>query len=327
MATETNARTTRSPFRVDLALLNRVERLSDTQFAYLMLTPVFVLLGAMAIWPLIDTFQMSLHADNIISSDATGEFVGFENYVGMLTGETNALLPRPFLDLSAPLTSAVSVTVLFTGIAVAIETILGFGMALVLDKQFRGRRWVRVALILPWAVPIVIQGMIYYLIFTPGVGFAVDPLQSLGAISGAPLADSWSSLVIVITADIWKQSAFMALLILAGLQSIDRDLYNVAKVTGASKLQEFWTITFPLVLPTLLIALLFRTIAALKVYGTVVTVTNCNTLPTLTCLVVTTWNANRYASAATIAFIMAAVIAIALIGYLWKLRDLEYGGI
>jgi multiple sugar transport system permease protein len=327
MATERSGRTDRSPLRLDLVLLNRVERLSDTQFVYLMLVPVFALLGAMAIWPLIDTFGMSLRADNIISSDATGEFVGLENYAKMLTGQANAILPRPFLDLSAPFTSAVSVTLIFTAVAVAFETVLGFGMALVLDKDFTGRRWVRVAIILPWAVPIVIQGMIFYLIFTPGVGFAVAPLQSLGLISGSPLADSQSSLIIVILSDIWKQAAFMALLILAGLQSINRDLYNVAKVTGATKLQEFMTITFPLVLPTLLIALLFRTIAALKVYGTVVTITNCNTLPTLTCLVITTWNANRYASAATIAFIMAAVIGIALLAYLFKLRDLEYGGI
>jgi multiple sugar transport system permease protein len=327
MATERSGRTDRSPLRLDLVLLNRVERLSDTQFVYLMLVPVFVLLGSMAIWPLIDTFGMSLRADNIISSDATGEFVGLENYAKMLTGQANAILPRPFLDLSAPFTSAVSVTLIFTAVAVAFETVLGFGMALVLDKDFTGRRWVRVAIILPWAVPIVIQGMIFYLIFTPGVGFAVAPLQSLGLISGSPLADSQSSLIIVILSDIWKQAAFMALLILAGLQSINRDLYNVAKVTGATKLQEFMTITFPLVLPTLLIALLFRTIAALKVYGTVVTITNCNTLPTLTCLVITTWNANRYASAATIAFIMAAVIGIALLAYLFKLRDLEYGGI
>ena len=327
MATERSGRTDRSPLRLDLVLLNRVERLSDTQFVYLMLVPVFVLLGSMAIWPLIDTFGMSLRADNIISSDATGEFVGLENYAKMLTGQANAILPRPFLDLSAPFTSAVSVTLIFTAVAVAFETVLGFGMALVLDKDFTGRRWIRVAIILPWAVPIVIQGMIFYLIFTPGVGFAVAPLQSLELISGSPLADSQSSLIIVILSDIWKQAAFMALLILAGLQSINRDLYNVAKVTGATKLQEFMTITFPLVLPTLLIALLFRTIAALKVYGTVVTITNCNTLPTLTCLVITTWNANRYASAATIAFIMAAVIGIALLAYLFKLRDLEYGGI
>lgn len=325
MATEN--RSNRSAYRPDRAILNWIERLSDTQFVYLMLVPVLVLLGSMAIWPLVNTFEMSLHADNIVSSDATGGFVGLENYVKMLSGEANLLLPRPFIDLAQPFASAVPVTVIFTLVAVAVETIIGFGMALVLNKQFRARRWVRVCLILPWAVPIVIQGMIFYLMFTPGVGFAVEPLRQLGLISGAPLSDGQSALIIVILSDIWKQSAFMALLILAGLQSVDRSLYNVAKVTGASKLQQFRTITFPLVLPTLLVALLFRTIAALKVYGTVVTIANCNTLPTLTCLVVTTWNANRFASAATIAFIMAAVIGLALLGYLWKLRGLDYGGV
>lgn len=325
MATEN--RSNRSAYRPDRAVLNWIERLSDTQFVYLMLVPVLVLLGSMAIWPLVNTFEMSLHADNIVSSDATGGFVGLDNYVKMLSGEANLLLPRPFIDLAQPFASAVPVTVIFTLVAVAVETIIGFGMALVLNKQFRARRWVRVCLILPWAVPIVIQGMIFYLMFTPGVGFAVEPLRQLGLISGAPLSDGQSALIIVILSDIWKQSAFMALLILAGLQSVDRSLYNVAKVTGASKLQQFLTITFPLVLPTLLVALLFRTIAALKVYGTVVTIANCNTLPTLTCLVVTTWNANRFASAATIAFIMAAVIGLALLGYLWKLRGLDYGGV
>jgi multiple sugar transport system permease protein len=317
----------RGLWRVQSVAATQIERLSDTQFAYLMLVPVFAMLGSMAVWPLVETFQMSLHADSITSSDAVGAFVGLENYVKMLTGAANPLLPRPFLDLSAPFTSAVTVTLIFTVVAVAVETVIGFGMALVLNESFRGRRWIRVALILPWAVPIVIQGMIFYLIFQPGIGFAVEPLRQVGLLSGAPLSDSASALLINILADIWKQSAFMALLILAGLQSVDRDLYNVARVTGASRIQQFWTITFPLVLPTLLIALLFRSIAALKVYGTVVTIANCNTVPTLTCLVVRTWNANRYASAATIAFIMAAVIGIALMGYLLKLRDLDYGGI
>ncbi|WP_394345783.1 carbohydrate ABC transporter permease [Halegenticoccus tardaugens] len=315
------------PYRADRALLNWIERLSDTQFVYLMLLPVLILLGSMAIWPLVETFRMSLHADNLTSSNATGIFVGLDNYVKLLSGDANILLPSPFLDLSKPLASAVPVTLIFTAIAVGVETIIGFGMALVLNKQFRARRWVRVCLILPWAVPVVIQGMIFYLMFTPGVGFAVEPLQQLGLISGAPLSDGQSTLIVVILSDIWKQSAFMALLILAGLQSVDRSLYNVAKVTGASKFQQFRTITFPLVLPTLLIALLFRTIAALKVYGTVVTVANCNTLPTLTCLVVTTWNANRFASAAAIAFIMALVIGLSLLGYLFKLRNMDYGGI
>ncbi|WP_424000220.1 carbohydrate ABC transporter permease [Haloarcula salina] len=312
-------------YRLDLKLLNRIERLSETQFVYVMLLPVFALLGTMAIWPLLYTANISLHADNIASANPVGAFVGLENYVSILTGEAN--LRRPFLDLNAPFTSALPVTLIFTAAAVVAETLLGFAMALILDQEFRGRRWVRVGMILPWTVPIVIQGMIFYLLFQPSLGFVVGPLQNLGLVSGSPLANSQDSLLIVILGDIWKQSAFMALLILAGLQSIDRSLYDVAEMSGASKLQQFRTITFPLVLPTLLVALLFRTIAALKVYGLVETVSSCNTVPTLSCLVISTWNANRYGSAAAIAFIIAAIIALLLLFYLRQFSKQEHGGI
>lgn len=308
-------------------ILNRIERLSDTQFVYLLLLPVFLLLGSMAVWPLLRTFEMSLHADSLTSSTSVGYFIGLENYVWILTGKANPLLPRPFFDSSQPFTSAVIVTLLFAVTAVGIETVLGFAQALVLDREFRGRRWLRVALIFPWAVPVVIQGMIFFLFFQPGIGFAVEPLRQLGILSAAPLSDSQSALLIIIVGDIWKQSAFMALLILAGLQSIDRSLYDVAKVAGASTFQRFRTITLPLVMPALLVALLFRTIAALKVYGIVETITNCNTVPTLTCLVISTWNANRFASAATISFIIAAAIGMILMAYLVLLRNHDYGGI
>jgi len=312
-------------YRLDLKLLNRIERLSETQFVYVMLLPVFALLGTMAIWPLLYTANISLHADNIASADPVGAFVGLENYVRILTGEAN--LRRPFLDLNTPFTSALPVTLMFTAVAVVAETLLGFAMALILDQEFRGRRWVRVGMILPWTVPIVIQGMIFYLLFQPSLGFLVGPLQNLGLLSGSPLANSQDSLLIVILGDIWKQSAFMALLILAGLQSIDRSLYDVAEMSGASRLQQFRTITFPLVLPTLLVALLFRTIAALKVYGLVETVSSCNTVPTLSCLVISTWNANRYGSAAAIAFVIATIIALLLLFYLQQFRKQEHGGI
>lgn len=307
--------------------LNRIERLSDTQFVYLMLTPVLLLLGSMAVWPLLRTFDMSLHADSLTSSTELGDFIGLKNYVLILTGKANPLLPRPFFNLGRPFTSAVTVTLIFAVVAVGIETVLGFAQALVLDREFRGRRWLRVALIFPWAVPIVIQGMIFFLFFQPGIGFAVEPLKQLGILSAAPLSNSRSALLLIIVGDIWKQSAFMALLILAGLQSIDRSLYDVAKVSGASTFQQFRTITLPLVMPALLVALLFRTIAALKVYGIVETIANCNTVPTLTCLVISTWNANRFASAATISFIIAAAIGLILMVYLALLQNQEYGGI
>lgn len=327
MATSAGSQSSHERFRPDKRFLNWVERLSDTQFVYLMLTPIFLLLGVMAIWPIARTFQMSLHADLITSSTSLGSFIGPENYVRILSGEGNALLPRPFFDLSQPFTSALSVTLIFTIVAVVIETILGFGQALVLDKSFRGRRWVRVALVFPWTVPIVIQGLIFYLIFQPGIGFAVEPLQNLGLVTSAPLSDPQSALLVVILSDIWRNSAFMALLILAGLQSIDRDLYNVAKVTGASKLQQFRTITLPLVMPALLVALIFRTIGALKVFGSIETISNCSTVPSLSCLVISTWNSNRLASAATIATLTAVVVALVLLLYLAKMKTERQGAL
>jgi multiple sugar transport system permease protein len=303
-----------------------VEDLSDEQFAYLLLAPGLLIFGVVAFWPLVRTFQMSLHADVLYGSDRIGAFVGLQNYVDLLLGTRNAALPRPFLDLSQPFTSAVTVTVIFTVVSVTFETLLGFAQALILNQDFRGRRWARVAIILPWAVPIVIQGMIFYLLFQPTVGFLVEPLHRLGLFSATPQANSFDSLIIVIVADVWKTSAFMALIILAGLQSIDRSLYDVADVAGASKFERFRTITLPLVLPSVLVAMLFRTIGAMRVYGLIDTVSSCSTVPSLSCLVVQSFSASRYASAATVAFVTAGIIAVVVSVYIIKFADVEGGG-
>jgi multiple sugar transport system permease protein len=298
------------------ALVNWQSGLSETQFAYLLLAPVFIILGGVAFWPLLETFWTSLHS-NSIGAVGTGEFVGIDNYVAIFTG--SAILPRPFLDLSQPWSSALIVTLVFTVVSVAFETVIGLGQALVLDQDFRGRRWARVAIIIPWAVPIVIQGMIFYLLFQPGLGFATPVLSDWGLISTTPLNDATSSLLIVIVADVWKTSAFMALLILAGLQSVDRSLYDVAKVTGASKWQQFKLITFPLILPTVLIAMLFRTMEAMRIYGLIETVGGCSTLPSLSCLVVSSYfEGNRLASSAAVAFITAAIIAVVAFVYIYR---------
>jgi multiple sugar transport system permease protein len=308
---------------------NRLEHLSEAQFAYIMLVPLLLLLGSMAFWPLVSTFEMSLRADSVLSANPVGEIVGLQNYAQILTGQRDALLPSPLFDPSQPFGSALTVTILFTVAAVGIETVLGFGQALVLNESFRGRRWVRVALILPWAVPIVIQGMIFWLLFNPGIGPFVDPLVSMGLISQAPLASSQDAFFVLVLSDVWRQSAFMTLLILAGLQSIDRELYEVGKIAGASRWQRFRTITLPLVVPALLIALLFRTIGAMKIYGTIETISTCTTVPSLSCLVVTTFNNGRYGSASTVAFVTAGLIGALLLVYLaFMLRsDGSEGGI
>ncbi|MFC7156299.1 carbohydrate ABC transporter permease [Halomarina halobia] len=323
MGTETDQRTARERRSdrsgVYVSAVRWIETLDETQFAYLLLTPVFLLLGLIAFWPLLSTFQMSLLADQVTGAQRLGEFVGFQNYVELFTGQK--ALVNPFFSLETPLQSALVVTLVFTVVSVFFETIIGFGQALVLDQDFRGRRWVRVAIILPWAVPIVIQGMIFYLMFQPGVGFAVEPLANLGLITSQPLNDLGSSLLLIIVADIWKTSAFMALLILAGLQSIDRSLYDVARVSGASRVQQFRFITLPLVLPTVVVAMLFRTIDAARVFGLIeASGAGCTTVPSLSCQVVTTFlTVGRYGTAAAIAFTTAALIGLLVAVNIYRL--------
>ncbi|ODR81453.1 ABC transporter permease [Haladaptatus sp. W1] len=303
-----------------------IESLSETQFAYLLLLPALLLLGVIAFWPLLRTFEMSLHADSITGPAQIGGFVGFENYVNLLTGKLDTVaLPQPFIDLSNPFKSALIVTFIFTIASVLFETIIGFGQALVLDQDFRGRRWVRVAIILPWAVPIVIQGMIFYLLFQPGIGFGADILHNVVGFSTTPLVNSPEALSIIIVADVWKTTAFMALLILAGLQSVDRSLYDVAKVAGASKWQQFKMITLPLVFPTVMVAMLFRTIAAMRIYGLIQTMSGCSTVPSLSCLVVSTFSVRRYGTASAIAFVTAAIIGIVVTVYIVKFRESAEG--
>jgi multiple sugar transport system permease protein len=317
-----------------VSLVRWIENLSETKFAYLLMAPALLLLVVIAVWPLLSTFRMSLFADNAGGAEQLGSFVGIENYVALLTGQRTAVLPSPFLPealtVEAFFGSALTVTLIITAVSVFFETIIGFGQALVLDQDFRGRRWVRVAIIIPWAVPIVIQGMIFYLLFQPGIGFLVGTsenpafLNTLG-MSFTPLVNSIDSTIIVIIGDIWKTSAFMALLILAGLQSIDRGLYDVARVAGASKWQQFKMITFPLILPTILVAMLFRTIQAMRVYGMIETVSSCTTVPSLSCLVVTSFNNRLIGTSATVAFVTAGIIAVVVSVYIVKFADAEGG--
>ncbi|MFC4543417.1 carbohydrate ABC transporter permease [Halosolutus amylolyticus] len=305
-----------------VALTRWLENLGETAFAYLLLTPVFVLLTTIALYPLLRTFELSMYTGILGNTDP--EFVGVQHYADLFTGNANSSLPGsvtflpdvstsgsfPFVHVEGWARSTLVVTILFAVVSVFFETLIGFGQALVLDKEFRGRRWVRAAIIIPWAIPLVIQGMIFYLMFHPSTGFLTQYLSSFGLVAPTnTLNDPTSAFLIVTVADIWKTTAFMALLILAGLQSIDRSLYDVAKVAGASKWQQFKLITFPLVLPSLGIAVLFRTIDAMRIYGLIDSVSSCTTVPSLSCMVVETFYSSR-GLASAVAFVTAGIIGV-----------------
>jgi len=307
--------------------LNWLETKSEAVFAYILLVPAFLLLAVIAFFPLIQTFRFSLLADETAAANPFGGFVGFDNYAVLLSGE--ALLPQQFLDPSFEtplLQQALFVTLAFAIISVLFETLIGFGQALVIDQDFYGRRWVRVAIIIPYAIPIVIQAMIFFLMFNPTVGFAAEFMQAIGIFGQNPLASSTDSFIIVLVADIWKTAAFMALLILAGLQSVDRGLYDVAKVSGASPWQRFKYITLPLVAPALLVAMLFRTMDAMRIYGLIDATAGCQTVPSMSCLVITALQeTRRWATASAVAFLTAIVIGLVVLVYLFGLRDTEAG--
>ncbi|WP_435320579.1 carbohydrate ABC transporter permease [Haloarchaeobius sp. TZWSO28] len=296
--------------RPDYAIANKIETLPEELYAYLLILPAFLMVGAVALWPLVDTFTMSLHAD-ALSGVSVGEFVGTENYVAVLTGERNAVLPGSFWY-------AVGLTIAFTAGSVALETLIGLAQALILDQEFRGRAWVRMAILLPWAVPVVVQGMMFYLLFEPSIGFLVAPLQELGLFSSTPLSNTKDSLILITLTDAWKTSAFMALIILAGMQSINRSLYDVSKVAGATTWQRFRLITLPLVLPAVMVGMLFRTLGALKVYGVIEVLSGCRTVPSMTCLVISAFRSNRFGTSATLAFLTATIISLFIMVYLVK---------
>jgi len=195
MATEQQPARSKHPVKRVLAWM---ETLSEEAYAYLLLIPAFLVLAVIAFWPLWRTFKLSLFEDELFGAAKVGDFVGLQNYVDILTNQ-NALLTRPLIDLTGGtpvFRQALLVTVAFAVISVVFETVIGFGQAYIMANEYRGRRWVRVAIILPWAIPIVIQGMLFYLLFTPSVGFLSGPLQSIGLFGANPLTDSTDAFII-----------------------------------------------------------------------------------------------------------------------------------
>jgi trehalose/maltose transport system permease protein len=164
---------------------------------------------------------------------------------------------------------AVQVTLIFSVFSVVIEAVLGLAIAMIASSKFKGRTLLRVAILVPWAIPTVVSSQIWRWMFNDIYGVAnvilADYLHLIPH-KLAWLAKAATALPVIIAVDVWKTTPFMALLLLAGLQLIPKDLYEAASIDGATKIRQFWTITLPLVTPTLLVALIFRTLDALRVF-------------------------------------------------------------
>lgn len=216
-----------------------------------MLSPTMIVLALVVFYPLVAAMRESfyesgqrLDADGFV---VEGEwFAGLANYAGVVE--------QRFLN-------AAFNTTLFTVVTVALEVVLGVVMALVMQRAFRGRAFLRASILIPWAVPTAVSGLMWKWIFqADGVANALLGTEILWTADGV-----WAKLAVII-ADVWKTAPFVGLLVLAGLQIIPGDVYEAARVDGSTPWQTFWRITLPLVKPALLVAVLFRLMDALRIF-------------------------------------------------------------
>jgi len=226
--------------------------------AYLYNLPMLLVISVFILFPVLGTLTISLFRDVTF---LTSKFILFDNF-------TRLFIDEHFLD-------SVQFTLLFTIVSVALELIIGLVFALVLNETLPARVFFRIALLIPWVIPIAISGRIWellynydygllnYLIVT--LGIADEPVSWLGTSTGAFFS--------IVISDAWKTTPFMSVIFLAGLSTINEELYEQSKMDGANILQRFIKITLPLLKPVLIVALLFRTIDAVRIFDLIYVLT------------------------------------------------------
>jgi ABC-type sugar transport system permease subunit len=234
---------------------------AERRLAWTMVTPALVAVLLVAVFPLAWTVWESLHLHDLRMPWLGRPFVGLDNY---------AELAR-----DARFWQSMAHTALFAVVTVTAELVLGLALALAMHRAARGRGPIRAAVLVPWALPTVVAGLLWRFMFDSQAGIANAVLVSTGVIDQPVVwfvraATAW---VPVMLADVWKTAPFVALLLLAGLQNIDPALYEAASVDGAGRWWQLRHVTIPLLRPALLVALIFRTLDAFRVFDLVYVLT------------------------------------------------------
>jgi multiple sugar transport system permease protein len=229
--------------------------------AWVLLAPMLLVMFLLTAWPLFRTIWLSFTDAALIAGGEGPNFVSLDNYLYALTDP----------DFMA----SVGRTLYFTVASVAMEGILGVLVALLLNQRFYGRNILRVLVILPWALPTIVNAMMWRLNFNPDYGSVNALLTQLGLLDHyrSWLGTPASALNAVMLADIWKNYPLVTLLVLAAMQSIPEDLYEAARLDGASALRRFRAITLPAIAGPLSVALVLRTIDAFKIFDIIYVMT------------------------------------------------------
>ncbi|GAB3565307.1 carbohydrate ABC transporter permease [Spelaeicoccus albus] len=291
--------------------------------AALLIAPTVVVLAIVIGYPIVSAVVLSLKKDSGLDPSTgmfvQGGFAGVDNYVHWLfqrctsaDGQAGACPPG---NLGAQFWQSTGITFFFAAVTVSLETAFGLWMAVIMNRSFVGRGLLRAAVLVPWAIPTAVTAKLWYFIFAYN-GIANKLLHTHILWTG----DEWPARFAIILADVWKTTPFMALLILAGLQMIPTDVYEAAKVDGASAWQRFTSITMPLVKPALMVAVLFRVLDALRMYDLPAILTgggggSGNATTTLSILVVDQIKQgfNSASALSTITFVLIFLVAFLLV--------------
>ena len=245
------------------------------RLAYMLVAPTVILILVVAAWPLYQAVKLSF-TDERLGKPGQGEYVGLENYTDLLGSFQTRSDGSVRFKYDKDFYQAVGNTLILTGVAVTLETIVGLGIALVIHSKFKARGLVRTAVLVPWAIPTIVSAQMWKWMYNDVFGVINDMLMRVGLIDGpiAWIANQTTALMAITLMEVWKTTPFMALLLLAGLQVIPGDVYEAADIDGASKIQQFFSITLPLLRPAILVALIFRTLAALSIFDAIKVMTN-----------------------------------------------------
>jgi ABC-type sugar transport system permease subunit len=292
----------------------------ESRLAFTLIAPTILLLALIVGYPIVKAIYQSFLTDPGLDS-ATGLFNdgnawnGIHNYTHWLLQQCasadGGTTSCPKGTLGSQFWGSAGVTLFFTIVTVLFETTIGMGFALMMNRAFKGRALVRVAILIPWAIPTAVTSKLWQVIF--------DPEGILNRVLGTHFAwtsSLWPARSAIIIADVWKTTPFIALLILAGLQGISGDTYEAARIDGANAWQRFTRITLPLVKPALAVAVIFRTLDVLRMYDLPKILTGgSNGTTTSSILVVDqlTQGINSASALSTITFIFIFIIAFGLV--------------
>jgi multiple sugar transport system permease protein len=271
---------------------------AERRLGWMLIAPAVIVMVAVTAYPIVYAVYLSLRKYDL-HFPSQAKFIGFSNYGAVLS--------------STYFWQAFWVTIIITVVSVSIEFVLGMGLALIMHRTVVGRGTVRTAVLIPYGIVTVVAAYSWQYAWTPNEGYLSSAFGN-----AAPLTHRTAAIAVIILAEIWKTTAFMALLLMAGLSLVPEDLQNAAKMDGATTWQRFIRITLPLMKPAILVALLFRTLDAFRVFDNIFILTaDNNGTGSLSILnydnLFTSLNLGIGSAISIIMFICVAIIAVVFI--------------